>query len=306
MTISPTRSFNIVLLTLVSSLSLGLGQRIEASEPQVLPLWSDSELGIDETISSATHHDRGSNNSWLTDVIRPSLTLYHPDADSNNGSALVICPGGGYGGLAVDKEGHEVAKWFTEQGGTACVLTYRCGGGANQHPIPIQDGRRAIELVRANASDWGIASDRVGVIGFSAGGHLASTIATDPEAAVNFAALIYPVISMRDDVTHSGSRKNLLGKEPEAKLIAEMSRDEQVTNATCPVFLVHSGDDGAVPVENSLRFYRQCIEHGIDAEMHLFPSGGHGFGMYRGDRPVDQWPDQMKAWMIERGLIAAH
>lgn len=276
---------------------------VHANEPETLPLWSDSDLGITAETPSATEHDRGPNNRSLTHIQRPTLTVYHPDRQTNHGAALVVCPGGGYGGLAVDKEGHDVAKWFAKLGGTAGVLSYRVGGGPHQHPVPMNDARQAVALMRQNASDWNVSPDRVGIIGFSAGGHLASTIATDPETGVNFAALIYPVISMREGVTHGGSKKNLLGPEPEATLVAEMSRDEQVSPKTCPTFLVHAGDDHAVVVENSLRFYRACIDHQVPVEMHLFPNGGHGFGMYRGDRPVDHWPDLMEAWMAEQGLL---
>jgi len=274
-----------------------------ANEPEILPLWSDSDLGITADTPSATEHDRGPNNRSLTNIQRPTLTVYHPDPSTNHGAALVVCPGGGYGGLAVDKEGHDVAKWFSKLGGTAGVLSYRLGGGPHQHPVPRNDARQAVALMRQHAGEWNVSPDRVGIVGFSAGGHLASTIATDPQTGVNFAALIYPVISMRDGVTHGGSKKNLLGPKPNADVIAEMSRDEQVSTETCPTFLVHAGDDRAVIVENSLRFYRACIDHDVPVEMHLFPNGGHGFGMYRGDRPVDHWPDLMQAWMIQQGFL---
>lgn len=274
-----------------------------AAEPEILSLWTDEELGSSAADDAEEWRDRGDNNAWVGDITRPTLTVYHAKETSASTAAMVICPGGGYGGLAIDKEGHVVAKWLAENGVTAGVLKYRCGGGLNQHPIPMGDARQAIKLMRDRASDWNIDPTQVGIMGFSAGGHLASTIATDVDTGVNFAALIYPVITMADGITHGGSKKNLLGDSPSRDMIRLMSRDEQVTESTCPTFLVHSGDDQAVPVQNSLRFYAACLEHGVPAEMHLFPTGGHGFGMYRGDRPVDQWPNQLKAWMQANGWM---
>ncbi|SMP38198.1 Acetyl esterase/lipase [Neorhodopirellula lusitana] len=288
------------------------------SKPTVIELWTDAELasssegGIQSNDSEHTQ-DRGGGNTWVTKISRPTLTVYSPDANSSGGSspsdspargtAVVVCPGGGYGGLAIEKEGHEVARWLTTLGVTAGVLKYRCGGGANAHPVPLSDARQAVGLLRSQAKQWNIDPQRVGIIGFSAGGHLAATIATDEATGINFAGLIYPVISMADGVTHNGSRKNLLGQSPDEKLVHQMSRDEQVTAATCPTFLVHASDDRGVSVQNSLRFYSALQEHSVPAELHVFDQGGHGFGMYRGDRPCDQWPDQFKAWMKLHGWL---
>lgn len=273
------------------------------AEPETLQLWTDEELGSTAADDTEVLHDRGERNAWVTDILRPTLTVYHADPAKHSGTSIVICPGGGYGGLAIDKEGHVVAEWFAEQGVTAGVLKYRCGGGAHKHPIPMGDARQAVKLMRDHADEWKLKTDQVGIMGFSAGGHLASTIATDPQTGVNFAALIYPVISLDKAVTHGGSKKNLLGESPSDELVHQMSRDEQVSSSTCPTFLVHAGDDKAVPVENSLRYYSACIEQGVPAEMHLFPTGGHGFGMFRGDRPVDQWPNQLKGWLQLNELL---
>lgn len=275
----------------------------ESAEPETLALWTDEELGSTESDDNEVWKDRGDQNAWVGSITRPTLTVYQADASKRSGTAMVVCPGGGYGGLAIDKEGHVVAKWLAEQGVTAGVLKYRCGGGANKHPIPMGDARQAVKLMRDHADDWKIQTDQVGIMGFSAGGHLASTIATDPETDVNFAALIYPVVSFRDGVTHGGSKKNLLGDSPSDDMVQLMSRDEQVSSSTCPTFLIHAGDDKAVPVANSLRYYEACIEHNVPAEMHLFPTGGHGFGMFRGDRPVDQWPNQFKSWLQLNELL---
>lgn len=297
-----TRIPSLPLLVIILTASLAIPPHsATASEPVVVALWTDAQLNSTAADDTEVTQNRENDNAWVTGINRPTLTVYAAEPEKSLKTGIVICPGGGYGGLAIEKEGHEVARWFAAQGVTAGVLTYRCGGGPNQHPVPMQDAARAVELFRQHTDQWNVAADRIGILGFSAGGHLASTIATDPETAVNFAVLVYPVITMAADVTHGGSKNNLLGKSPDAQLVKQMSRDEQVTEKTCPTFLVHAGDDKAVPVENSLRFYAACVAHGVPAEMHLYPAGGHGFGMYRGDRSVDQWPDLMKIWMVANG-----
>jgi acetyl esterase/lipase len=270
-------------------------------EQETVPLWTDKELGNTQAENSEKRNERGPNDSSVSNINRPTLTVYHPTSMKNTGTGIVICPGGGYGSVVIDKEGHDVARWLTSQGVTAGVLKYRCGGGPNLHPVPMIDARRAIQVLRSHSNDWKIVPDRIGIMGFSAGGHLAATIATDPDTDVNFAALIYPVISMADSITHPGSKKNLLGASPADSLVHQMSRDEQVTSSTCPVFLVHASDGKAVSIENSLRFYQACIAKGVPAEMHLYPNGGHGFGLFRGRRPSEEWPDQMKSWMTSNG-----
>ncbi len=268
---------------------------------EIVPLWTDEQLGNAEDDDTELRHQRGRNDGSVSKINRPTLTVYHPTFAKNINTAIVVCPGGGYGSVVVDKEGHDVARWLAGQGVTAGVLKYRCGGGTNQHPVPMSDARQAVKLFRSHCEDWQVAPDRIGIIGFSAGGHLAATIATDPEAAVNFAALIYPVVSMADGITHAGSKKNLLGDSPSDSLVHQMSRDEQVTPSTCPVFLVHASDDKAVPIENSMRFYKACLAAGVPAEMHLFATGSHGFGMFRGRHPSEEWPGQLKAWMTSNG-----
>ncbi len=270
---------------------------------ETVPLWSDEELGTTEPDNSEIRNQRGPNDGSVSNVNRPTLTIYHPTFAKNSGSGIVVCPGGGYGNVVVDKEGHDVARWLASQGVTAGVLKYRCGGGSNQHPIPMLDARQAVNLFRSRAKDWHVATDQIGIIGFSAGGHLAATIATDAESAINFAALIYPVISMADGVTHAGSKRNLIGESPTDSLVHEMSRDEQVSASTCPTFLVHASDDKAVPIENSLRFYEACRAANVSAEIHLYPDGGHGFGMYRGRRVSEQWPNEFKSWMTSKGWL---
>jgi acetyl esterase/lipase len=254
---------------------------------------------------------------WMKRVTRsPAITPFLPEADKRSGAAVVICPGGGYGGLAMEKEGLEVGRWMQQHGIAGVVLRYRCGGGKNQQPVPLEDAQRAIRLVRHHAKEWGVDPQRVGILGFSAGGHLASSAATmfydgDPDAAdpvekqpcrPDFAVLVYPVISMENGVTHGGSRRNLLGENADDLLVKSLSTDGRVTEKTPPTFLIHAGDDEAVPVKNSLLFYEALVAHQVPAELHVFEAGGHGFGMLRGDRPADKWPELLEPWLARRGL----
>jgi acetyl esterase/lipase len=257
---------------------------------------------------------------WMERVTRsPAVTPFLPDSVKRNGTAVVICPGGGYSGLAMEKEGLEVGRWMQKRGIAGVVLRYRCGGGKNQQPVPLEDAQRAIRLVRSRAAEWGIDPLRVGILGFSAGGHLASTAATmftegnassaDPiekqSSRPDFAVLVYPVISMEEGVTHGGSRKNLLGENASDELVGHWSTYRRVTDKTPPTFLIHAGDDEAVPVKNALLFYEALVARKVPAELHVFEAGGHGFGMLRGDRPADKWPELLEPWLASHGLLKA-
>jgi acetyl esterase/lipase len=252
---------------------------------------------------SAAHPDRS-----VANVSVPNLTVYLPDAESATGAAVVICPGGGYGRLAIDKEGHDVARWLAGQGIAGIVLKYRLPNG---HPtVPLLDAQRAIRTSRAHADDWGLKTDRIGIMGFSAGGHLAATAATHfakpPEAAgdaiddlscrPDFAMLIYPVVSLQDGVGHSGSRRSLLGKSPSSELVAAYSADLQVTAETPPTFVVHTHDDG-VKIANSLRFEEACKKAGVPVETAFYSKGGHGYGIRQTSAPVSAWPSRAEAWL---------
>jgi acetyl esterase/lipase len=258
------------------------------------------------------------SKDWMERIANgPSITPFIPDADKRTGAAVVICPGGGYAHLAMDHEGLQVGKWMRDRGVAGFVLRYRCGGGKNQQPAPLQDAQRAIRLVRSKAAEWGIDANRVGVLGFSAGGHLASTVDTmfddgDPNAAdpidklssrPDFAVLVYPVISMQNGITHGGSRQNLLGRDVTDTLAAQWSTDQRVTDKTPPTFLVHASDDRAVPVKNSLLFYEACIAHGVPVEMHIYEAGGHGFGMRPGDLAANHWHEQLEPWLKKHGIV---
>ena len=245
----------------------------------------------------------------ISSVIIPTLTKFTPVKP--NGTSVIICPGGGYGRLAIDHEGVEVAKAFNEQGITAFVLKYRLPNDTimvDKTIGPLQDAQQAIRTVRKQAATWGLNPNKIGIMGFSAGGHLASTAAThfnliadqvmndSGSVRPDFAILIYPVISFDDSIVHKGSKTNLVGKSPSSELTKLYSNELQVTKNSPPAFLVHAGDDGTVPVENSIRYYQACIKNQVPAEMHIYPKGGHGFGMHN-KTTSDKWFDRLINWM---------
>jgi acetyl esterase/lipase len=251
-----------------------------------------------------------------TPADQPEMTPYLPPAGTANGTAIVIFPGGGYQHLAMDHEGSAIANWLAGAGVTKFVVKYRLGP-AFHNPTNLGDAQRAIRTVRARAAEWHVDPARLGVIGFSAGGHLASSTgthydagnasSTDPieraSARPDFMLLIYPVITMRDSITHNGSRLNLLGKEPSPELVRLMSNETQVTRDTPPTFLVHSTDDRTVPVQNSLLFYEALKRNGVQAELHVFEYGGHGYGMAPKDPVLSAWTTLCESWLRRHGWL---
>lgn len=253
--------------------------------------------------------ERGENNRAIYDTSIPTLTIYIPK--NPNGQAIVICPGGGYAKTAFDKEGTLVAQSLNEVGVTAFVLKYRIPQdltNVDKSLAPLQDAQQAIRYVRKNTAVYNIDKNKIGIMGFSAGGHLAASATThfhnmaDPNnldttsVRPDFAILIYPVISFSDELTHMGSRINLIGKNPSEAEILKWSNEKNVRPDTPPSFLIHAADDKAVPVGNSLAYYSACIEHEVPVEMHLYPSGGHGFGMFN-NTTEDFWMDRLKNWL---------
>jgi acetyl esterase/lipase len=260
------------------------------------------------------------------DEDRPSLELF-PVAAPPPGApapaavqpraAVIVCPGGGYERLAVEKEGIAAARWLGERGVVALVLRYRVGPRYH-HPAPLYDVQRAVRLVRARAKELGVAPDRIGVWGFSAGGHLASLAATFPadgdakaadpvdrqSARPDFAILSYPVIFMREGATtHAGSRRHLVGDHPDPALAEQLSTETRVSPRTPPTFLFHTSEDHSVPPDNSLAFYQALRRAGVPAELHVYETGGHGVGLHPDDAILATWTDRLADWLRRRGVI---
>lgn len=245
-----------------------------------------------------------SNAMRISKVINPSIDVYLPSKSNSIKKAILICPGGGYGILAYDKEGTDIAKWLNGHGIAGIVLKYRLpedDSNIKPHESPLMDAKRAMELIRENATSWGIDLNQVGVMGFSAGGHVASTLGThfEDENRPDFMVLMYPVVTMKNDFTHLGSRRNLLGDHPSDELVKLFSNELQVTSTTPPAFIVHSEDDKTVPVENSLQLYKALRDNKVPAEMHVFPYGGHGYSLALGRGRLSNWPEMLIDWIIE-------
>ena len=267
------------------------------AEPETVPLWPDGAPGALGT----------------EDGDRPTLTIYR--ARQPSGASVIVAPGGGYGALASNHEGRQVANLLNAAGVTAFVLKYRLGPHY-RHPIELGDAQRAIRLVRARAQEFGLASDRIGMMGFSAGGHLTATAGThfdagkadasDPIDRVScrpdFLILAYPVISFDPAIAHGGSVRNLLGENPDPTLIEDLSNDLRVTPQTPPTFLFHTNADTGVVAENSVRFYLALRRSKVPAELHIFENGPHGVGLALGDPALSEWPVLLTNWLRGRGL----
>lgn len=271
----------LLVLALLAASGLGWAQRTELLWPEGAP----GALGAE-------------------DQDRPTIGIYLPPVEKASGAAVVICPGGGYRALAMEKEGSEIAHWLNARGIAGFVLKYRLGPRYH-HPAPLDDARRALSLVRTRADEFRIKPDRVGIWGFSAGGHLASTAAThlDAGSRPDFAILAYAVITLEPPYAHQGSRMNLLGAEPDAKLVHDLSNQTQVTNGTPPTFLFHTDGDKGVPAENSVLFYLALRKAGVPAEMHIYERGPHGVGLATADPVLASWPRRLEDWLKSRGLI---
>lgn len=237
-------------------------------------------------------------------------------------AAVVVLPGGGYGNLALDHEGKQIAAWLESIGISSLICRYRHRGVGNEgkgygHPSPMLDAQRAIQVVRSNAKQWNVDPNRIGVLGFSAGGHLASTVSTkfadadsesdDPVLRVSsrpdFSILCYPVIGFGKPYSHRGSQTNLLGKDAPTELVALLSSEDQVSKQAPPTFLFHTAEDRVVPVENSIEYFMACKKHGVQAELHVFPNGGHGLGLAASVEGARQWPALCEQWLRNIGMI---
>jgi acetyl esterase/lipase len=289
------------------------------SAQQVIPLY-DGDIPNAKPCNEKDHEFI--DTSWMKSgilivdhITKPTITVFEPAADKRNGTAVIICPGGGYKIIAAGHEGADVAKVFNDAGVTAFVLRYRLPMDecmSHKEYVPLIDAQQAIHFVRTDAQQYHIDPTKIGIMGFSAGGHLASTAGThfDPvrkelanaNVRPDFMMLIYPVISFGEEVGHIGSRDNLLGKDPDNKLVHLFSNEEQVTSRTPPTFLVHASDDDGVNPENSIRFYQALLRNKVPAELHLYEHGGHGFGLHNTTTNED-WFKSCIDWMRTNKLL---
>ena len=245
------------------------------------------------------------DKDFLLDISEPRMYAYPASKENNCGTAVLICPGGGYSGVSAVKEGAEIAKWFNELGVSAFVLYYRMPNG--HYEIPLKDAQTALSIIQKRAREWKINKNKIGIMGFSAGGHLASTVGTHFRIKAErpaFMLLVYPVVTMNKDLTHKGSRDNLLGKNPSDELVKLYSNELQVNKQTPPTFIIHARDDGAVPIANSENLLEALQKNKVPAKLVTYDEGGHGFGMRKKGIPVENWPQEMKAWLTERKLIS--
>jgi len=314
----PIRTVGVLALLLP-----GMPARAQAPAPAGAPARNPGAYTI--TAVDTAHGDREFHLLWPDGapgavgseaVDKPKITVYRAPSDRATGAAVVVCPGGGYRVVAADHEGKQIAEWLNSLGVSAFVLQYRLGE-RYRHPAPLQDAQRAIRMVRSRGKEWGVDPKRVGILGFSAGGHLASTAAThfddgrvdaaDPVeregSRPDFAVLCYAVISLVDPVAHAGSRRLLLGDPADPALVEDLSNARHVTSRTPPTFLWHTADDAAVPVENSLQFFEALHAAGVPGELHVFPHGRHGLGLAPGDPAISQWPRLCATWMEGLGLL---
>jgi acetyl esterase/lipase len=300
--------FSLLLFVFISAISY--------CQVTSLPIWNNPIPGS-INVSSYLEKEiiKEGELQSTSQVTIPLLYKYQPKKTVPNGSAVLICPGGGYSHLAMYKEGKKVALWLNSLGITAFVLKYRMPNNLimkDKSIGPLQDALEAIRIIRRNAKEWGIDPAKIGVLGFSAGGHLASTLATHyldkvydadgTSASPDFSILIYPVISMEDGITHNGSKVSLLGQNTSKELIEKYSNEKQIDANTPKTFIVHATDDKVVPVENSINYYMNLKKYNVPVEMHLYENGGHGFGLGT-KRTHSEWPKACEKWLTENSLL---
>jgi len=286
------------------------------SAQEFIPLWDKNKMPN----SKGTKLEDKIENERVLQVGTPGMYAFFPSLQENKGAAVIICPGGGYERLAYIISGTQLAKWFNSMGVSAFVLKYRLPNSPDlkeRQIAPLQDAQRALRIVRSNAEKWSIKPEKIGVIGTSAGGHLAATLGTSTEdvSAIgdaldkiafdpNFIILVSPVISM-GIYAHAGSRKNLLGENPSKDLIEKYSAELQVKSTTPPTFIVHAFDDKAVSVRNSLMFYEALLDKTVSASIHIFPQGGHAIALRNNPGSTDRWTNLCEMWLVEMGFIQA-
>lgn len=306
------RAISIIISILIAgNISLLIGQN------NVLKIWP---AGIPGSVKNDSYVEKMTENNGspvsYQKVTDPTITISLPSREKATGTAVLVCPGGGYAGLAFDHEGIQIAKWLNENGIAAFILKYRLPSDLimkDKSTGPLQDAQEAMRIIRRNSKEWNINPRKVGVIGFSAGGHLASTLSTHfaekvydvadtVSARPDFSILMYPVITMDASFTHAGSRKNLIGENPSDEAIKHFSNELQITSQTPPSFLVHSMDDGTVPVKNSMVYYEGLIKNKVPSELHIFQKGGHGYGLAINRDTQMAWPDLCLRWLKVSGF----
>ncbi len=295
----------------LSFFSLWSQDKVISLYPEGIPCENDLQMEVREVRNTGRR---------IMKVHNPELAVYLPAPGKANGSSVVICPGGGYTVLAWDWEGTWMAEWFADMGVTAFVLKYRLPHWESESchdKVALMDAQRALRTVRMKASEYSLDKDRVGVMGFSAGGHLASSISThfdDGNRESNlpvehfscrpdFSILMYPVISMDTSFTHMGSRRNLIGENPSEEMVGYYSNEKQISAETPPTILIHASDDRAVPVENSIAYYESLLKFDVPASLLVYESGGHGFSFAKGKGAVAGWPDACKSWLEDQGIL---
>lgn len=281
---------------------------VSSKAQQIIPLYAGPIPNATSYAMQEIATEKDGRIVWLRKVSRPTLTIFLPTPEQATGTAVLLFPGGGYAGESYDAEGVRIAETFVRHGVAAFVVKYRLPSDSimvDKSIGPLQDAQRAIQLVRERAAEWNIQPNKIGIMGFSAGGHLAATAGTHYDEALienpnktslrpDFMILVYPVISMQEVTAHKGSRANLLGEQPTKAQIDRFSNDLHVTTQTPPTYLTHSGDDTVVDVDNSIAFYQALRHHKVPAEMHLYPHGNHGFVL---KLPTEQWMVPVFTWM---------
>lgn len=280
--------------TIFISVLLSVATMLSAQNTFELSLWPNGAPNS----NGLTGTEEDLEGGRVANVVTPSITVYK--AEKPNGIAIIMCPGGGYARLAMNHEGHDMAPWLNAQGITYIVLKYRMPNG--HYEVPLSDAEQAIRLVRQHAKEWNIRPDRIGIMGASAGGHLAASLATlysSNETRPDFQVLFYPVISMVPGVTHGGSRQNLLGNNPSQELEDKYTLEKQVNAHTPQAFIMLSADDGAVPPANGIHYFEALLQHQVPATLHVYPTGGHGWGFRNAFTYKRQWTGELEKWLRE-------
>lgn len=291
---------NVSVIVLVAFVSMVVCGPARAQE--VIALWPDGPPTDNQLVGPET------GEGCVGNISEATLSVFHPEPSASNGAAILVIPGGGYAVVCMDHEGAAIARWLNARGFTAGVLKYRL---PNRHyEVPIQDAQQALRLMRRSAAAWDVSADKIGVMGFSAGGHLASTVGThfdtdysagkgdnlEVSRRPDFMMLVYPVVSMMDEITHKGSVRGLIGERPDVRQRERFSNSLNVTDRTPPTFVIHSADDKVVPVQNSTMFFEALISSGVPAELHVFEQGGHGYAASE-QSPAFGWVSLAEGWL---------